>query len=318
MTTTRNGWDVYTSYSDPHLVNFPWVTGKVRKGDHYTVLDYVARRLNNEVEKFDVSASWGFNPRPVRGYTNVWSEHASGTCFDWNANRHPIRVKASKTLSRAKIKRIRKIVKDTRGAVRWGGEWKRPDAMHFELVGGNAKVSAVAKLIRAGKLPGSVGGSTVKPVGKPKPKPSKRVKANSGNSKSDNIAIANLLNGLGYAAGVADGVPGTYLRAGVKRYQKAQTYFPGMKRDGDWGSMTQDHFDWTRKVLQPNLNKWKAVQRRGLLAHDGDLAKLTKARVKAVQTDNYPKYKKVGGYYKDGEPGPITCKMLGIKKHPSA
>lgn len=184
-------------------------------------------------------------------------------------------------------------------------------------------MGAFRKYVAKGEYLDSDKVGTVKPAGsvsKPaaKPKPAAKVKQNSGNSKASNIAIAKTLNALGYKAGAPDGVPGPYLRDGVKAYQRAQTYFPGMKIDGDWGPMCQAHFDWTRKVLQPNLNKWKAVQRDGLLAHDGDLAKLTKARVKAVQADNRPVYAKVGGKVVDGEPGPITCQLLGIHKHPSA
>lgn len=68
------------------------------------------------------------------------------------------------------------------------------------------------------------------------PAKAKTVTQNSGNSTADNKAITNLLSSLGYRAGVSAGVPGTYLRDGANTYQKAQTCFPGMKRDGDLGS----------------------------------------------------------------------------------
>lgn len=172
MAISRNGWDVYESYSHPNLVAFPWITGKVRNGDHFVVLDYIARRINAEVEKINKAESWGHNPRPVRGYKNVWSEHATGCAFDWNATKNGLGVPIKKSFSAAQIKRIRQIIKDVQGAARWGGEWARPDGMHIELIGGNVKVKAVADLIRAGKLPspGEVG--DVKPAGKPStPKP---------------------------------------------------------------------------------------------------------------------------------------------------
>ena len=123
MAISRNGWDVYESYSHPKLVNFPWVTGKVRDGDHFVVLDYIARRIHNEVEKIVKAHSWGHNPRPVRGYTNIWSEHATGTCFDFNAPKNGLGVSIHKSFSKAQIARIRQIIKDGQGAGRWGGEW---------------------------------------------------------------------------------------------------------------------------------------------------------------------------------------------------
>lgn len=157
-----------------------------------------------------------------------------------------------------------------------------------------------------------------KPKPKPKPENTVKVKANSGNSKASNIAIAKMLNSIGFDAGYPDGVPGTRLKAGVMAYQKSQEYYPGMKVDGDWGPMTQKHYEWVRDDLQPMLNKWSASQRVSLLACDGSYAKLVRKCIIAVQTDNYKLYVKAGGYYKDGLAGPITCKFLGIKKHPNA
>lgn len=152
---------------------------------------------------------------------------------------------------------------------------------------------------------------------KPKPKPT-RVQENSENTPASNANIARTLNAMGYKAGAPDGVPGPYLRDGVKAYQAAQVYFPGMKADGNWGPMTQAHFDWVRGTLQPAVAKWKASKRLGALVQDGDYAAVTKRHVTEVQEDNYPAYRRVGGYYKDGLAGPVTCKLLGIKPHPSA
>ncbi|MNW62747.1 hypothetical protein D3C74_408990 [compost metagenome] len=113
-------------------------------------------------------------------------------------------------------------------------------------------------------------------------------------------------------------MPGPRLRAGVKAYQQAQEYFPGMKADGNWGPMTQAHFEWVRDELQPTLNGWKASKRVSELALDGSYGPLVRKCVRATQSDNYALYQKAGGYYKDGLAGPITCAFLGVKKHPSA
>ena len=174
MAISRNGWDVYSSGSNSKLVNFPWVTGKVRDGDHFVVLNYIAERWNAEVETIRKDWSWGYANRAVRG-ASVVSEHATGTAVDFNAPLHPLGRK--NTFSSAKQAKIRQIMEDVSHAARWGGEWSRPDDMHVELIGGNALIGRVADQIRAGKLPGA---GNVKPVGNVKPSKPKPAKDKSG------------------------------------------------------------------------------------------------------------------------------------------
>lgn len=280
MATTRNGWDVYTSYSDPHLTNFPWVTGKVRKGDHYTVLEYIARRFNNEVEKINVAGSWGHNPRPVRGYTNVWSEHATGTAIDLNAPQHPIRVPASSTFSPAQIRRIRKIMRACKGSARWGGEWSRPDGMHFELIGGNAKVSAMANRIRKGSA------GTSKPVTSSKPKPK---------GTDENRSIQTALAKMNLYHGIIDGKNGPVQKTAVKAFQD----FHGLVTDGKWQKKTQ-------AVFTLNKNVQKALRKQGYSKQgiDGYYGDQTAANIRDFQ-------RRVG-LKQDGLAGPATLKKLGL------
>lgn len=207
MAISRNGWDVYSSGSNQNLVNFPWITGKVRGGDHYVVLDYIAKRWNAEVETIRKDWSWGYANRPVRG-ASVISEHATGTAVDFNAPLHPLGKK--NTFSAADQAKIRQIMKDVSHAARWGGEWSRPDDMHVELIGGNALIGRVADQIRAGELPGlSV---DVKPAGKPskpatKPKPSggksgawpeKPLKVTDKHTTESDAAWRELMAAIGY------------------------------------------------------------------------------------------------------------------------
>lgn len=298
MAISRNGWNVYTSYSHPKLVDFPWVTGKVRNGDHFVVLDYIARRINNEVEKITKAHSWGHNPRPVRGYTDLWSEHATGTAFDFNAPKHGLNVPISKSFTPAQIKRMRQIIKDVQGAARWGGEWKRPDGMHVELIGGNVLVGKVADQIRAGKLPGlgNVAPTISKPsVPKPpakKPAPAKP--ATSGNSTADNKAIQVALNKMGINAGIADGVDGPLMKKAVKVFQKHH----GLVADGYWGPTTQAVFD-------QNVSVQKALRAKGYTKQivDGYLGAQSEANIRH--------YQKSHGLYVDGQAGPKTRNKLG-------
>ena len=153
MATTRLGWDVFTSSRNSRLTDFPWITGKVRAGDAYTVLNELARRFNSEVETIRRGWSWGWAYRPVRG-ASVISEHAAGTAVDLNAPRHPLGK--SGTFTAAQVRAIRRILKDLDGAVRWGGDYRgRKDEMHFELQGGVKKLAAVAKKIKGGKTSSS-------------------------------------------------------------------------------------------------------------------------------------------------------------------
>ena len=87
MTNSQNGWLGIEKSTSADLVDFPWVTGKVRKGDVYTVLNYVADNFNKRVEKIKKAESWGWNYRAIRGATKL-SNHASGTAVDFNAPDH--------------------------------------------------------------------------------------------------------------------------------------------------------------------------------------------------------------------------------------
>ena len=145
----------------------------------------------------------------------------------------------------------------------------------------------------------------------------KEIWQNTKNSKEDNIAIAMLLNSLGYNAGNPDGVPGPYLYNGVLAYQKAQLYFPNMNRDGDWYELTQEHFNWVRDELQRNCNLWLAGGRKKLRL-DGDYAKMTGDYVRAMQLANAKRYRTNKSIRFDRIAGPVFCKAFDIKKHPRA
>lgn len=280
MAISRNGWDVYTSSSNKKLVNFPWITGRVRNGDHYVVLNYLAERFNRDVEPIRKDWSWGYAYRDVRGVGGIVSEHATGTAVDFNAPAHPIGKK--NTFSVAKRGVIRQIVKDLQGSVRWGGEWSRPDDMHFELVGGNKKVGEVAALIRAGKLPGSVApvGNVEKPkptpAPKPKPKPSTgkvwpdvALKVTSKHTTESHNAWVKLMADVGYKD--------KSLTKNIQRWLKDLGYYKG-HIDGDFGG-------WTVESLQEFLvakghlpNKAYVDRKRGSVTIKAEIAYLNSQR----------------------------------------
>ncbi|TFI01621.1 M15 family metallopeptidase [Micrococcus lylae] len=158
--TTRRGWPVQSTTAN--LTPFKWITGQVLAGDVATILDALCQRFHAEVEPIRKDWSWGWSYRPVRGYTDVWSEHAAGVAIDLNAPNHP--MGKFNTFTSAQQATIRRILTDLGGVVAWGGEWtKRPDDMHFEVRRDPAGIARVAKLIR---------GEQSTPAPKPTPAPS--------------------------------------------------------------------------------------------------------------------------------------------------
>ncbi|WIK82180.1 M15 family metallopeptidase [Micrococcus lylae] len=146
--TTRRGWPVQSTTAN--LTPLSWITGQVLDGDTHTILDELCRRFHAEVEPIIKGHSWGWSYRPVRGYTNVWSEHAAGTAVDLNAPAHYMGLKG--TFTEAQETAIRRILTDLGNVVVWGGVWtRRPDEMHFELKHDPALIRKVAAAIRAGK-----------------------------------------------------------------------------------------------------------------------------------------------------------------------
>lgn len=147
MANSQNGWPVDTTGASQDRgevagVSFP---NGVRKGDVATVLHYVARRFNAEVERLMLGSCWGWFDRPVRGASSI-SNHASGTAIDFNAPKHPLG--AVGTFSAAQRTAIAKILRDCDGVVRWGGNYSgRKDEMHFEIIGNAAQVKALANKI---------------------------------------------------------------------------------------------------------------------------------------------------------------------------
>ena len=135
--TSQNGWPASTSLPLSTLtvgaVTFPQ---GVRSGAPHTILGYVARRFNSEVEALRKGECWGYNFRKISGSTS-YSNHASGTAIDVNAPEHFLG--ASGTFSAAQVRAIRSILSACDGVVRWGGDYSnRKDEMHFELVRGPA------------------------------------------------------------------------------------------------------------------------------------------------------------------------------------
>lgn len=163
MTTSQNGWPASSSKAAIGIVdaiapgtsvNFPQ---GVKNGDVKTVLMYVAQQFNETVEKLKDGTCWGYDYRPIAG-SKTYSNHASGTAVDFNADQHPQGKHG--TFSAKQVSAIQEIIKYCDGAVRWGGSYSGTvDEMHFEI---NTNAAGVAKL--AVKIQGHASGNPTNPT----------------------------------------------------------------------------------------------------------------------------------------------------------
>lgn len=156
---SQNGWPVVGSDKiASYLVPGTTVKLPVRRGDVATVLIYVARRFHKEVQPLHYCWCWGYAVRAVRGQTNGYSNHASGTAIDLNAPNFPL---GTRNMTSRQRLAVAKIVADCRidgkPVVRAGAFYStRPDEMHFEIIAGPTLVARLAAKIRAGATGGVV------------------------------------------------------------------------------------------------------------------------------------------------------------------
>lgn len=163
MSTTVNGWPVLDSDTTGPLPRLrKWIVPDIdrhfllRDGSCGFVLMFVIVWFHEKIERLDLGVwdDWGHAVRPVRGQTSGYSNHAGGVAADVNATRHPLGVPAVDTFTSAQIRWIRLRVRLYRGVVIWGGDWSRPDGMHFELAGPSTgvnlpQVERLARLLMA-------------------------------------------------------------------------------------------------------------------------------------------------------------------------
>ena len=162
MATSQNGWPVHTDQTGLIPLNF--VTGRVRGGAVHTIFNDFCSWFNRNIEPIRKKDSWGWAYRPIRGKTNGYSNHSSGTAIDLNATTHPLGKR--NTFTAGQRARIRAKLRDYEGAVRWGGDYQsRPDDMHFEINANAATLARVARKLTSPAAPvkPSTGGGTTKP-----------------------------------------------------------------------------------------------------------------------------------------------------------
>jgi hypothetical protein len=142
MQTSYNGWPASKEQAEIGVKPFK-VEGtnlKIRCAEKVApLLINFAKEFNELIEPLEGGAldDWGYCYRDVRGVPGKLSNHSSGTAIDLNASKHPLGKIG--TFDAAKVPMIKALAKKY-GLV-WGGEWTRPDPMHFEVSIGPAKVA---------------------------------------------------------------------------------------------------------------------------------------------------------------------------------
>jgi len=149
---SQNGWPVNPPRSTRTIPGTN-VRVNVADGDAGDVLMHVLGQVSTRVEDISLDSEagerddWGYAERNVRGSGDI-SNHASATAIDMNATRHVLGAQG--TFTPQQSTEIRTILGEVDNVVRWGGDYTgRRDEMHFEIVGSQAEVRAVAERLRA-------------------------------------------------------------------------------------------------------------------------------------------------------------------------
>jgi hypothetical protein len=145
MASSQNGWPASPDRNAIDIISIE-VEGCKTK---FAVTKKVApifkaflAEFNDNVEKIDKGQDdWGFAFRSVRGSTDMLSNHASGCAVDINSLRHPLGVKD--TFKPEQVEIIKELC--TKYGLRWGGSFRRPDEMHFEITESPKEVKARIK-----------------------------------------------------------------------------------------------------------------------------------------------------------------------------
>ena len=143
---SQNGWKASKNQVLIGIKQFtvPGTDRKFRLQKHAgKILVQVAKEFHERVEPIDEGTfdDWGYAYREVRFGNGDLSNHASGTAIDLNATKHPLGKMNTFTKPQQKI--IREIC--SKYGVRWGGDFKRPDDMHFEIIETPKQVKARIK-----------------------------------------------------------------------------------------------------------------------------------------------------------------------------
>lgn len=158
MPSSQNGWVVLPSTSKQlYRWMLPCGVGfTLREGATGFILAYIGETIHQKVEHITVGTDdYGYARRLIRGSTNTWSNHSSGTAMDLNSLQHPLG--ALNTWTPKESRRIRKLLREVYGVVRWGEDYQhRKDGMHFEIASDRVTVEMTARVLAVSKIGESI------------------------------------------------------------------------------------------------------------------------------------------------------------------
>lgn len=148
MATAQNGWPVAEPDQMDESPIFDTITAPqgMLAGDVMIIARWHAAEYNRRVETLVAGTCWGYDKRKISG-SDQWSTHAAGTAWDLNAGRHNMGDAPSKSFSAAQIDTCHALERESDGTIRWGGDFSRPDGMHWEIIGSKRQVAAFAAKI---------------------------------------------------------------------------------------------------------------------------------------------------------------------------
>jgi hypothetical protein len=150
---SQNGW---TASADPKEIGVgsftvPGTKIKLRCAEAVApLLIHFAEDFHQHIEPIDQGQldDWGYCFRPVRGSTDKLSNHSSGTAIDLNATKHPLGKSGTFTPMQTAL--VQALAK--KYGLTWGGQWKRPDEMHFEISLTSAKCAELIEKLKLTKV----------------------------------------------------------------------------------------------------------------------------------------------------------------------
>jgi hypothetical protein len=139
--TSPNGWPASEDRKVIGIQSFaiPGTTLKIACAkDVAPILVAFCKEFHELVEPIDEGQrdDWSFAFRMTRGSDKVLSNHSSGTAVDLNAKKNGLGK--SNTFTKDQRNTIQLLL--VKYGLAWGGKWKRPDPMHFEIALNKAEV----------------------------------------------------------------------------------------------------------------------------------------------------------------------------------
>ena len=150
METSANGWPLLTEAQTKRWVipELDWDV-PLRRSHAGFVLVHVAYTVHKTVESLEKNGrdEWGWSPRFISG-TRVPSNHWSGTAIDLNSITHPFGSHGTFTKAKQITKLQWMLSTKYQRMVTWGGNWRTPDDMHFEINTTPLRVKGLANELR--------------------------------------------------------------------------------------------------------------------------------------------------------------------------